>query len=251
MMRFMVLVLATAIAAPAMAGNGNGLPSSGKVGQFNLIGKPKGGIGGDNSNGRAIMIPLRNVASKGDLYCPADGFELIDDLAPTWSTSVPEATRLYFKLGTTFDIIDRDGTDGSATIQIPYDVFNVTTGGEVISTTEVTLDVYVRVLGKPGGCMDIAAYAYDDTQGLYFWAGSVYLKRNAGKPAAYKINELFDVWWCNVVDILDADGNVIGQECEEGTTQERSVFDDVFQDYFWNIQNYDLKNVQVRLYKHE
>jgi hypothetical protein len=54
-----------------------------------------------------------------------------------------------------------------------------------------------------------------------------------------KVNDLFDVYFCEV----DEFGN-----CIDGTTAELSVFNNVFEDYFWNILNDGTRIVQARLY---
>jgi hypothetical protein len=228
------LVLA-AIAAPAAAQNPPDTYAgklSGAHWQFNIIGHPNGkGISeGWDSNGRSVMIPLKTeTGSSPAVVCEAEAYVFEDDIAPTSRTSVPMGTRLHFVAGDTFAIIDRDGMDGNATVQVP------------VAGDELLVDVYLRALGKPNTCMDIDAFAFDAAQGggLYFWAGTVEINRKTGKSAWVKVNYLFDVWWCQV-DTAGA--------CIPGTEAEYSVFNDIFEDYFWNIQNNGMRNVQVRLY---
>lgn len=211
---------------------GNGAPS-GPHYNINIIGHPKGYKGGgEDSNGRSIMIPLKNAVGPNAIICEEDQSILTDDTAPTWVTSEPTGAKIYFVPGDQFAILDRDATDSDgARIMIP-------TNGEA-NGDWITVDVYIRALGKPNTCMDIDAYAYDLDQGLWFWSGSVDLNRKTGKSTFIKANELFDVWFCQV-DELGA--------CEAGTTVELSVFNDVFENYFWNILNNGTRLVQVRLY---
>ncbi len=212
---------------------GNGIDLNGKHYNVNIIGKKKGSVNGDDSNGRSIFIPLKNVNNRNDLICPEDGSVLVDDIEPTWVDSEPTGAKIYFVAGDSFEVQDRDGTDNDgAKIQVPVDP----------DTKEILFDIYVRVLGKPGGCINVAGYAHDDLQGLWFWSGSVYLNRTKGKQAFIRANELFEVWWCTVdtdTDTCDADAN---------DAQEISVFSDVFDEYFWNIMNDGAKLVQVRIY---
>src|SRR3972149_7931303 len=74
---------------------GNGSPS-GKHWQFNIIGHPKNvdAISGDDSNGRAIMIPLKNVSGPNQIVCEADQAIVTDDIAPTWVTSEPTGAKI-------------------------------------------------------------------------------------------------------------------------------------------------------------
>lgn len=208
---------------------GNGGPSGPHWG-FNIVGHPKG-ISGDDSNGRSIMVPLRNATGPNEIVCEEDQVILTDDIAPTFQTQAPTGARIYFKPGTTFEIIDRDATDANgATIQVPV-------AGEEAT---ISFDIYLRVLGKPNTCMDIDAFAVDLDQGLFFWAGRVDVNRKTGKSTFVKVNELFEVNFCQV----DTDSGT----CEPGTEELLSVFNDVFEDYFWNILNNGTRLVQVRIY---
>ncbi|MDQ5859061.1 MAG: hypothetical protein M3542_12405 [Acidobacteriota bacterium] len=90
----------------------------------------------------------------------------------------------------------------------------------------------------------------DQDQGLYFWAGSVDLNRKTGRATWTNVNSLFDVFFCDVCTQADVDGGstcTVGA-CISGTTDELSVFNDVFQSYFCNLLNDGTRIVQVRFY---
>jgi hypothetical protein len=233
--RAVAVLLSLAITSPAFAGNtttGSGAPSGAHF-QFNIIGHPKG-IKGDDSSGRAIMVPLKNASGPNSITCETDQVILKDDVGPTFTDQAPTGARIYFVAGDHFEIIDRDATDSNgATIMVP--VQNVGTANATF-----TYDVFLRVLGKPLTCMDINAFAFDADQSLWFWAGSVDLNRQTGKSTFVKVNELFDVFFCTV--------DVSTGECTTGTTQELSVFNNVFDNYFWSILNNGTRLVQVRIY---
>lgn len=243
----------------AQAGNGNnGL--SGPHWQFNIIGHPKNidAISGDNSNGRAIMVPLKNVKDRGDLICPEDTDAVfVNDTEPTFDL-VPTGAKIYFEASDHFEITDRDATDASgASVLIPstlaanplYDpeacaACAELTGPErerceAVNCSEfenvIAVDVWVRVLGKPNTCMNINGFAYDQWQDLYFWSGRIELARKAGQATWINVNDIFRVWWCDTTDC-------------EGTAEEISVFNDVFESYFWDVLNDGTRLVQVRLY---
>ena len=214
---------------------GNDSPS-GKHFQFNIIGKKNNDISGDDSKGRTIMIPLKTLGTPDYMECEDaqdnEGVILVDDLVPTYSSSVPaNNARLYFEKCATcnnFEIADRDAIeDGEATILVPTSMLDPT-------TKDILFDVYIKVMGKPLQCLEIDGYAYDNTQNLYFWSGSVYLSKKA-KTTFMKINEMFDVWWCDTSNCA-------------GTKAEISVFADVFLNYFWELLNDGTKVVQVRIY---
>jgi len=230
---------------------GNGLPITGKHYNINIIGHPKNVecISGDDSNGRAIMVPLRNVGGTSNLVCqagpnPDQQTVFVDDEYPFWVTQEPVGAKIYFVAGDHFEIMDRDACDSNgAKIMVPTidqtDPLDPTKTQPVIA-----VDVFIRVLGKPNTCMNITGYAYDATQQLWFWSGTVYLNRSTGKSTFVKATDLFDVWWCDVV-VNPTTGAL---ECAAGTEAELSVFNDVFETYFWNIINDGTRLVQVRLY---
>jgi hypothetical protein len=230
-----VLTLSFGMANALTSANGKKL--SGPHYQFNLIGHPKS-ISGDYSNGRAIMIPLKTT-NNDPLPCDdfADGVEVTDHEAPAFehNYTAPKGVKLVFTPAQDFAIVDRDGTDGDAEVEIAI----VDPNSDDPDDRVLAVDVYLRILGKPNQCMRIDGYADDATQSLWFWSGRVDLKRKVGQSTFVKVNELFNVWWCEVDD---------GGSCVAGTEVELSVFDSSFTNYFWDIQNKAVRNVQVRLY---
>jgi hypothetical protein len=239
---FVAFAFAFALAAPALAGKGNnGL--SGPHWEIHLIGS-KNGTSGDTSGGRAIMIPLKNATGPDEIVCEDSEVILEDDIAPTFQTQEPAGAKLHWVAGgdTEFAITDRDATDGDAWITVP----TVLNGDERV----LAVDVWVRVHGKPNTCIDIDAFAFDADQGLYFWAGSIDLNRKTGRSTWTNVNSLFDVFFCDVCTQEDVDGgsNCTVGECIAGTSEELSVFNDVFEDYFWSLLNNGTRNVEIRLY---
>ena len=207
--------------------------------QINLIGHPKS-ISGDYSNGRAIMIPLKTT-NNDSLPCVgfADGADVTNDTKETLEYQNVEPTKgakLVFTPAEDFAIVDRDGTDGYAEVEIPT---VVDLNGDDPNDRILAVDVYLRILGKPNQCMRINGYADNTDQSLWFWSGRVELKRKAGQSTFVKVNDLFNVWWC------EDDGT---GACVSNTEVELSVFDSSFASYFWDVQNNGVRNVQVRFY---
>jgi hypothetical protein len=237
-------VLASLVLTPvARSADNNGFPS-GKHWQFNIIGHPKNveAISGDDSNGRAIMVPLQNAngPDQPTLACEADGVVLNNDLTPDFTDQEPVGAKIYFVSGDHFEILDRDATDkNGARIMVPTMLSET---GETV----LAVNVYLRVLGKPLQCMGIEGFAFDELQGLWFSAGQVTLKRRPGASIAVNVDQLFTVNFCQK-DVTDADGDGITDECIAGTEQELSVFNNIFSSYFWNILNDGTRLVQVRL----
>jgi hypothetical protein len=239
-----VLVLVVMAVLPAAAASEKILPN-GTHWELHLIGSPNG-ISGDTSNGRSIMIPLKNAGKNGvpTITCEPDEVVYVPDPGLQYTNQVPAGAKLHWQLGDTFQIIDRDATDGDATIQIPW-------VDPLDGSDQMAVDVWVRVHGKPNTCMDISAWAVDSEnatgQTYYFLAGTLDLNRKTGKAAWTQVNGLFDVDWCELGTITNPDGTTsIG--CTGGVSEELSVFSDVFSDYFWNIVNDGTRNVEIRLY---
>lgn len=245
---FLAVTLLVVMAVLPAAAAGPDVKLSGPHWELHLIGVPHG-ISGDDSSGHSIMIPLKNAGKNGVESISCEGKEVIYDPDPAlfYTDQEPAGAKLYWQVGDTFDIIDRDATDGSATIQIPW-----------MSTDHETMavDVYVRIHGKPGTCLKATAWAVDSENATgdtyYFKAGSIQLNRKTGRATWTQVNDMFDVTWCDLENVYDADGNVVGVQCKADSTVENlSVFSDVFSAYFWNIANNGARNVEIRLYPTE
>jgi hypothetical protein len=265
---FLAVVFVLAICfGSAHAFKYNGSNVNGKHWQFNIVGHPNS-ISGDNSNGRAIMVPLDTKKYNGndqwELICPENTDAVfVDDNEPTYYEEPAGGVRLYFEASgdpNTFEIVDRDATDGEARIMIPSDLganpmydaaecaaCDLLTGPEkkfcqdkYCSETQdvIAVNVYVRVLGKKNTCMNINGFAYDNYQQLFFWSGQIQLARKSGKATWVNVDDIFYVHWCDTVNT----------DCEAKDTYELSVFHDVFEYYFWDILNDGTRLVQVRLY---
>ncbi len=263
------LALTAFLAAPALAGNG--LPG-GKHYNVNMIGVPKAEqsnfLGGKaaSSHGHTIFIPLKtykrpknsSVGPDGETICTdlTDGAqrEFVDEDGATFQTEEPDGrTRIYFDANTDgiFEITDRDAVDGEGRISIPIEPSDDDGDGIV---NEVIVDLYVRVLGKPGGCAEISGYAFEDPMDgglnpveLWWYSGSILVNRKHGKSPWINATDIFETEYCLLA--LDDDGNPIEPlECEAGSDETLSVFDDIFSEYFWEVNNYNTRLIQMRFY---
>ena len=132
----------------------------------------------------------------------------------------------------TFDVVDRDGTDGRSEFNIAPGHYNI----------------YARALGKPGGKTKIDAWGeFEDATGEQLvLLGFVNIERSKGKPRTLNINELFyvDVTLCLSVD---AETGLCTQEV---VYTDYWVFDiDELLEYYWDYTNDGLKLLQVRFYE--
>lgn len=254
----------------ALTGN-DGRKLSGPHYQFNIIGKPSEWVCQGNcaeSNGKTIMIDLETETLRIREYplypeeCPNDYTDLppiIDDERPVGKKNtdiikytqddVANKTKIYFNDSEMcdgvdgFDIVDRDATAPDLEAHICLPVGPAPEGA-------MLYNVYVRILGKPNKCMDINGLVhYTDTTGGdgfydtgWYWSGSVVLARKGGKSIFINVDDLFDIWWCTDWNVND-DGSLTCTDAEE-----YSVFNEIFDGYMWQINNYGVRNVQVRLY---
>ena len=84
-------------------------------------------------------------------------------------------------------------------------------------------NVYIAAKGKPGGCLDLEAYTTLDTTLIFI--GSIDIDRATGKPQ-----------WQNVNFLLYGSGGEV-------------FFADPYIDYFWQLYNNGLRNMDVRFYE--
>jgi hypothetical protein len=183
--------------APSLS---NGFPDNGKATlfKFNLIGHP-GKITNDNTdnNGGRIFVKLQGN------------------------------TKIMLSAGP-FDILDYNGTDGSAAFQLPDpdpDGDGVTLYG-----------MYIRPKGKPNQSAALTSCKLVETDlGTEELCSTetVLAVRTAGKPKVENVSkEMLTV-------CLDTDGDGV---CD---LRER-LFSDALANYLWNVDNSGLRNVEVR-----
>lgn len=176
--------------------SGNGAPSGAHY-NLNLIGVPKDKTADmTGSSGHRIFVPL------------------------TGSCQV--------KLGEgTFQVMDANCTDGSATFQLP--------NPDPTNSGTTTYSVWARALGKPGGSSETTTCATDPADGqLYCSVYTMVQVREKGKSTFSNVSkQLLYIY---------ADINA------DGTLERMPLFDDRLKDYYWQYDNSGLKNLQLRFY---
>ena len=195
------LLLTLALVAPGIAlagndGNGNGAPSGAHY-NLNLIGVPKEKSADmTGNNGHRIFVSLTGN------------------------------TRINLAEGDDFQVLDANGTDGSAQFQLP----NPDPDNDGV--TEYS--VYARALGTPGGSGTITTCAEDEFGQVYCSNEQLVLVRDKGKSTGRNVSkELLYIY-------ADIDG---------GGVQRYPLFDEALQDYYWSYDNNGLKLVQLRFYE--
>lgn len=183
---------------------GNGFPDNGKATLYkmNLIGHP-GSLSSDITGGEGKRIFVRLNGN----------------------------TRILLSEGE-FDILDANGTDGTASFQLP--------DPDPDNDGETWYGVYVRPKGKPGTSMNLTSCASGDfdndpltpDEELCSLEPKLLVREN-GKPKVENVSkELLTL-------CVDTDGDLI---CDERIF----LFDDRAHDYLWSVDNFGLRNAEVR-----
>jgi hypothetical protein len=137
-----------------------------------------------------------------------------------------------------FEVLDANGTDGTAEFQLPNP------DPENTGTSEYS--VFARALGTPNGKADMTTGAYEWIDGnangvvdpgeLYLRMSVITLKleRGHGKQTFTNVTKYL------LYIYVDLDGN--------GKAERYNIFSDALQDYFWEYDNKGLKLCQLRFY---
>lgn len=186
----------------------NGAPSGAHY-NLNIIGKSNPTTADlANSNGHRIFVPLVG------------------------------RSKIMLIEGPDYAVIDANGSDGSASFQLPHP--------DPEGTGSSSYSIYARALGTPGGSVTITTCADADlTDGYYEVCSAEPLTISRSKNGAPKFTnvstELLTILVPN--DILNTDGTVL---LESGRYP---IFDDALENYFWQYDNDGLKLLQLRFYE--
>lgn len=136
-------------------------------------------------------------------------------------------TTIGLKQGTTFNVIDANGTDGSATFQLP--------NPDPDNDGTTAYSVYARALGKPGGKSSTTTCFTDATGETYCSVYSMVLVREGGKSSFTNVSQQL------LYTYVDTDG--------DGKVERYPLFSDATSSYFWDYDNQGLKLAQLRFYE--
>ena len=147
----------------------------------------------------------------------------------------------------TFEVIDCDGTDGTASFMLPNP-----DPGDGSNCTRYS--VWIRPLGKKGGKAKITTCAeqcieIDPATGeCEVWEKvcsieSVELERTRGKQKFVNVSKELLTICAEICTGYDEEGN-----CDEWTWMRVYLFDPLLQNYFWEYDNDGLKLAQLRFY---
>lgn len=123
-----------------------------------------------------------------------------------------------------FSVIDRNGTDGTASFSLPNP--DPTNSG----VTEYS--VFMRLVGKPGSAIDMSTCAYDALGELYCSEDTISMSRIAGTSRFTNVSQQLLYIYADI----DADG----------ITDRVPLFDSRLQDYFWDVDSQGRLHAQLR-----
>lgn len=214
MKKILAVVLAVTLVATmsgvALAGNGNNAPT-GPHYNLNIIGvsHEKEGMG-DVEGGHVIFVELYS-SKQGRVRVATD---ILLSPAPSCADCAIDPLIPGCAACEGFYVLDKNGTDGEASFQLPADV-----------ATEWT--VWVRGLGKPDGWADMKTCAWDPIEEEWVCGASHVEIRTKGKKTFTDVTS--ELLYINGVPL----------------------FDPIYEDYFWSYHNNGLKLAQLRFYPAE
>lgn len=187
---------------------GNGAPSGPHI-NINIIGVPKEKNMPEGLGGNVIFVALgKNEAI---------------------------TTRINLEMGDEVAVLDKDGTDKSATLQLP-DPYPTDVSPGINTGEEAVYKIYVRALGKPGGSATITSGFIDEFGEEWLSLESVEVTRTKAQSKfsdqTLKLTTIY-------VDMTDDDID---------NPVRYNLFGNELWDYFWDYDNNGLKLLQIRIY---
>lgn len=192
-----IVALVAAASAAAYAQKGNGAPNGSHY-SLNIIGvaNPKT-ADMTGTQGHTIFVPLVG------------------------------RTAIWLTEGSTFGVLDRNGTDNDgARFMLP--------NPDVDGDGTTTYSVFARALGTPGGKSFTTTCATDPQGELECSEISMELNRTQGKQRFTNVSKYL------LYIYADVD--------EDGTMDRIPLFWEGFEDFFWQYDNFSLRLAQLRFY---
>ena len=200
---FLCIAVAALIVPPVGVNAGNGAPN-GRHYNLNIIGVPRDKTADmTGTSGHSLFVKL-------------------------WGT-----TKIWLAPGDDFLVIDRNGTDGSATFQLPNPVEPGSCPAGAVSCT-AKYSVFARAPGNSGGSANLTTCATDPATGATICSVQVFVVTQSSKFQNVTKYLLFVYW--------DTDGN------PATAPQLIPIFDSRLQGYYWAYDDKGLKLLQLRFY---
>jgi hypothetical protein len=216
------------VAVSAFAQNGNPCPGD-KEYQLNIIGTSDKNPDMTNNNGHRIFVPL---SGKTKIYMTGD------------TDTLDGTTNGTLNCGNKFDVLDANGTDGTAILLVPCDPLTAAN-----LNPSVCYDVYATPLAHGGYANVDVVCEFDATcLGCDIDGGScdmgnldIYLSRGPGKPVTQDITGVFRASGC-----LDLNNSGV---CDAGDIDFHNewIFNiAALEAYYWDYDNHGNRLTQIR-----
>lgn len=216
--------------------------------QLNIIGVPKDKTADmDNNNGRRIFVRLNGgetVTNPGGKWKEGKSWDDLDKI-----------NKILLQPGD-FQVLDANATDDDgALFQLPDPC------DDADPTTDCTpfYRITARALGTPGGsatittCADEEGAGFDGSDDVWCGSNGLFIERKRGKSPTYEVTDNLlkltilvdpdldpELSACLGVDDVDGEQDAVEHDVW--------LFDDCFENYFWNYDNNGLKLLQLRFY---
>lgn len=123
-----------------------------------------------------------------------------------------------------FNVIDRNGTDGSASFSLPNP--DPTNSGNTVYS------VFARLVGKPGSTLDMTTCAQDSTGATYCSEDYLSMSRIAGTSKFVNVSSKLLYIYADI----NGDGKI----------ERVPLFSSLLQDYFWQVDTTGKMHAQIR-----
>ena len=228
---------------------GNGFPQGSHDYLLNIVGVPKDKTADlDDNNGRRIFVQLNGgetVTNGGGKWKPGQSWDDLD-----------KVNKILLAPGD-YQVLDANATDDDgALFQLP----DPCADSDVSTECSPSYEVYARALGTPGGsatittCADETGDGFDETDDVWCGSNGVTVTRLKGRSLGVNVTENLLKMVVTVDPDLDPElsaclGTEDDPEVDDpAVTYDVWLFDDCFENYFWNYDNNGLKLLQLRFY---
>jgi hypothetical protein len=185
----------------------------------------------DNTNEQSIPLAGGNDAPSGTHYSlniigvPKGKSATMTSPGHRIFVSLTGSTKIMLNQGSEFVVLDGNGTDGTASFQLP--------NPDPTNSGTTAYSVYARAVGTPGGTANMSTCATDPKTGTIVCSNMTYVAVKGTKFQNVSA-ELLYIY-------ADLDG--------DGVAERYPLFDSRLQDFFWNYDNAGLKVLQLRFYQ--
>jgi hypothetical protein len=173
------------------------------------------GAGAGNTGGGCYNLEIIGVKSKSADLTSTNGHSLF--------VPIGGSTKILLSEGA-FNVIDRNGTDGSAAFSLP--------NPDPTNSGVTSYSVFARLVGKPGSGVDLKTCASDSTGALFCSEQTLSMKRIAGSSRFLNVSQ----------ELLYIYADING----DGVIDRVPLFSSDLQDYYWQLDSQGRLHAQLR-----